>query len=174
MTQANTVYLAPEGFETPLEEELALRGVSVVWRRGRLFGASGGAIAPAWAQNIWHEPVFIPIRSIGDGAKKLRAIQRNWALVSTDHHRRAELIRQQLPPVGVRPFVFGSPLPVAPMGGWTLWGEGTILASAACSSPFANGEPHFAEDSQGPPSRAYRKLWEVFTVTGRRPQPGDL
>ncbi len=174
MTQANIVYLAPEGFETPLEEELTLRGVSVVWRRGRLFGANGEGITPAWAQNIWYDPVLIPIRSIGDGVKKLRAVQRNWALVSTEHHRRAELIRQQLPPVGTKPFVFGSPPPAAPMGGWTLWDEGTILASAVCASSFANGEPRFAEDTQGPPSRAYRKLWEVFTVMGKRPQPGDL
>ena len=163
MSTLNIVYLAPEGFEQPLQEELALKGVTVLWQRGRLFGASGPAITPAWAQNIWYEPSFIPINSIADGAAKLRAIQRNWALASVDHHRRAELIRQKLPPVGTKPFVFGSALPVAPMGGWTLWDEGTILASPRCHSVFANGEPHFVEDTSGPPSRAYRKLWELFT-----------
>lgn len=174
MPTLSVIYLAPEGFEQPLAEELALRGVTVLWHRGRLFGASGEPESPAWAQNIWYEPKFIPITSIADGASKLRALQRNWALASVEHHRRAELIRQKLPPVGVKPFVFGSPLPAAPMGGWTLWDENTILASPRCQSPFANGEPHFAEDTNGPPSRAYRKLWELFTILDTRPRPGQL
>jgi 23S rRNA (cytidine2498-2'-O)-methyltransferase len=29
------------------------------------------------------EPVHIPIQSIGDAARKLRAVQRNWALCSS-------------------------------------------------------------------------------------------
>jgi hypothetical protein len=34
------------------------------------------------ATNIWRNPGYIPIVSIGDAAKKLRAIQRNWTLYS--------------------------------------------------------------------------------------------
>jgi 23S rRNA (cytidine2498-2'-O)-methyltransferase len=30
------------------------------------------------------------------------------------------------------------------------------------------------EDRTGPPNRAYLKLWEAFTLLGRRPGPGDL
>jgi len=48
----------------------------------------------------------------------------------------------------------------------------TIIASASCSSPFPNGEAHFIED-RAPPSRAYLKLWEAFTLLGTRPQPGE-
>jgi hypothetical protein len=33
----------------------------------------------AWAANMWYTPVYIAIASIGDAAKKLRAIQRNWS-----------------------------------------------------------------------------------------------
>src|SRR5690606_20145570 len=29
------------------------------------------------------------------------------------------------------------------------------------------------EDTRGPPSRAYLKLWELFTLTQRQPGPGD-
>jgi 23S rRNA (cytidine2498-2'-O)-methyltransferase len=49
-----------------------------------------------------------------------------------------------------------------------------ILASPHCSNPFANGEMHFVEDRVAPPSRAYLKLWELFTLTGDRPGAGEL
>ncbi len=174
MRSLSIAYLAPEGYENPLREELEFRGVRILWQRGRLFGASGAAVKTAWAQNTWLNPEFHPISSIAGGAALLRGIQRNWSLVPDSLFRRASLIQQRLPAVARHPFVFDSPLPVLPMGGWMLWDEHTILASSRCSSSFPNGEIRFAEDPEGPPSRAYLKLWEAFTLTGRQPGPGDL
>src|SRR5262245_43807736 len=104
----------------------------------------------------------LPIASIGDAAKKLRAIQRNWALYSHAHHRRAALIAAKLPKVSAKPLVFGALAPSAPLGSWTLIAADTLLAAPACSSPFSNGEVNFVEDRTAP-SRAYLKLWELFT-----------
>jgi 23S rRNA (cytidine2498-2'-O)-methyltransferase len=59
------------------------------------------------------------------------------------------------------------------MGAFTLLDEGRLLASARCTSPFPNGEFEFEEDREGPPSRAYRKLWEALVLAGRMPGPGD-
>ena len=53
---------------------------------------SGPARPAAWAANIWRDPVWIDAASIGDGAKRLRAIQRNWMLYAFHLHRRAALI----------------------------------------------------------------------------------
>ncbi len=52
----------------------------------------------------------------------------------------------------------------------------TVLASRrVCRrSPFANGEAMFVEYRHAPPSRAYIKLWELFTILGERPAPGAL
>lgn len=141
---------------------------------GRLVLAPGPPRAAAWAQNVWHEPMRIDIASIGDAAKKLRAIQRNWALYVFQLHRRAALIDAQLPPVSAKPLTFGEPPPAAPLGSWTLLAANTVLAAPRCSSPFPNGEVRFVEDRTGPPSRAYLKLWEAFTVLGRKPMPGEL
>ena len=47
------------------------------------------------------------------------------------------------------------------------------MIHARCSSPFANGELEFVEHKVGPPSRAYRKVWEALAVLGRHPQPGE-
>jgi 23S rRNA (cytidine2498-2'-O)-methyltransferase len=126
-----------------------------------------------WAANVWQKPQRIAVESIGDAAKKLRAIQRNWFLYPFDHHRRAALIAEKLPVVSAKPLVFGARFPTAPLGSWTLIGHDTILASARCSSPFPNGELRFVEDHVTPPSRAYLKLWELFTRLGVHPGPGE-
>jgi|SRR5581483_10360626 len=163
-----TGYLAPEDFLAELQQEL---GDAAMETHGRLVLARGTARPVAWAANVWHEPKRIAIVSIGDAAKKLRAIQRNWAVYSAAHHRRAALIEERLPKVSAKPLRFGDPAPTAPLGSWTLLDPNTLLAAARCSSAFPNGEVVFIEDKTVP-SRAYLKLWDAFTVLGVRPQPG--
>ncbi len=165
-----TGYLAAAGFERELAEELG----EASKRYGRLLLATGPARSAAWAQNVWHAPRRLEIASIADGAKALRAIQRNWALYDFRLHRRAKLIAAQLPHVSAKPVPFPSQPPKAPLGSWTLLDANTILASARCSSPFRHGEIEFIEDKAGPPNRAYLKLWEAFTRLGARPGPGEL
>lgn len=166
-----TGYLAPEGF---VEDLLAELGPAVAAVHGRLVLAPGPPRPAAWVANLWHAPQRLAIASIGDAARQLRAIQRNWALYAHGHHRRAALIEERLPKVSAKPLTFGAPAPSAPLGAWTLLDAGTVLAAARCSSPFPNGEVRFVEDRLAPPSRAYLKLWELFTLLGERPGPGDL
>ncbi|MCQ2445134.1 MAG: hypothetical protein MJ061_06590, partial [Mailhella sp.] len=168
-----TAYLAARGFEDDLVGELEFSGIRVREVRERIVLADG-FFPSAWAQNIWLEPFFMPVSSVGEAVRGLKAIQRNWKLHSVDFHRRAALIEQQLPPVKSRPVVFGTPAPSSPLGSWTLWDHDTLLVSAKCSSPFPDGEVRFDEDRTGPPSRAYLKLWETFTLLGEGPVRGDL
>ena len=165
-----TGYLAPEEH---LEDMLAELGECTLLH-GRLALAPGPARQIAWVANVWHDPRRIPIASIAQGARALRAIQRNWALYACGLHRRASLIGESLPHVSAKPLAFPAPLPSAPLGSWTLLDAKTILASAHCSSPFPNGEVRFVEDRGGPPNRAYLKLWEALTTAGRQPGPGSL
>ena len=164
-----TAYLAAEGFAGELAHELG----QVDWRSDRLLVAAGPPKPVAWAQNVWFDPAVIEIVSIADAARKLRAMQRNWVAYAPRHHRRAMLIQAQLPTISARPLVFGEPPPAAPLGSWTLIDPQTVLAAPRCSSAFPNGEVRFVEDRSGPPSRAYRKLWEAFTLIGRYPLPGE-
>jgi 23S rRNA (cytidine2498-2'-O)-methyltransferase len=163
-------YLAAEGFLDELVAELG----AVESVHGRLVLAAGPARPAAWAQNIWHAPRRLAVASIGDAARQLRAMQRNWALYSSDFHRRAALIAEKLPTVSAKPLRFGDPVPTAPLGSWTLLDPQTVLAAPRCSSPFPNGAVQFVEDRAAPPSRAYLKLWEALTLIGARPGPGDL
>jgi 23S rRNA (cytidine2498-2'-O)-methyltransferase len=165
-----TGYLAPEGFLAELREELGGAAQEV---HGDLVLAEGPERPVAWCANVWRNPLHIPIASIGDAAKKLRAIQRNWVHYPLTHHRRAALIADKLPKVSAKPLTFGTPAPTAPLGSWTLIAPDMMLASPSCSSSFPNGEARFVEDKTAP-SRAYLKLWELFTRIGVRPQPGEL
>lgn len=169
-TGGATGYLAPDGFVAELLAEL---GSEVREVHGRLVLAAGPPRPVAWAANVWYEPRRLPIASIGDAARQLRAIQRNWALYAHGHHRRAALIAERLPVVSAKPLVFGSPAPTAPLGSWTLLDANSLLAAPRCASPFPNGEVRFVEDREAPPSRAYLKLWELFTRLGERPRPGE-
>lgn len=162
-------YLAADGFEAELETELG----EVTERHGRLMLAPARPTHPAWAQNVWLSPQKISITSIKDAAKQLRAMQRNWALYDYAFHRRASLITDNLPHVSAKPLVFGTAAPTSALGSWMLIAEDQMIASPDCSSPFPNGEVVFVEDKVNAPSRAYLKLWDVFTVTGKMPQPGE-
>jgi 23S rRNA (cytidine2498-2'-O)-methyltransferase len=165
-----TGYLAPVGH---LEDLLAELG-DVAEIHGRLVLAEGPPRPAAWVANLWRAPERLSIASIADGAKQLRARQRNWVLYPHHLHRRAALIAERLPHVGAKPLVFPAPAPRAPLGSWMLLDAKTILAAADCSSPFPHGEVRFIEDRAGPPNRAYLKLWEALTLIGRWPQPGEL
>ena len=168
-----TAYLAVDGLESQLREELTRGGVEVRAEHGRLLLSEAPPLRAAWAANIWHDCVELPVASIGTAAKSLRDIQRNWAMYAPLHHRRAALIQEKLPHVSAKPVIFPTAAPTAPLGSWTLLAPDRLLAAAACSSPFANGEVELVEDKVGPPSRAYLKLWEALVRLRRWPQPGE-
>ncbi len=168
-----SAYLAADGYEDALAEELRRAGVGVSGRHGRLFLSPDPARHAAWALDVWTAPVELPAPSVKAAADGLRAIQRNWAGYAAGHHRRSALIQERLPPVKARPLAFPEPAPTSHLGAWTLLAPDWLLASPSKSSPFPNGEVAFVEDRTGPPSRAYLKLWEACTRLGAWPRPGE-
>lgn len=168
-TLGATAYLAPDGFAGELADELG----SEPTHGDHLFVLPGPPRPAAWAQNVWPDLVEIRFASIGAGARALRSLGRNWAQSPLAHFGRAKLLQEKLPHVSAKPLLFPSAAPIAPLGGWALVEPDRMLASAAATSPFANGEARFVEDRTGPPSRAYLKLWEALALARRWPQPGE-
>jgi 23S rRNA (cytidine2498-2'-O)-methyltransferase len=166
-------YLAAEGYEAPLAEELRRRAVAIEAWHGRLALSPDPPVEAAWALDSWTAPREIAAPSVKAAADALRAIQRNWSAFPAGHFRRMALIADRLPPVGARPLVFPEPAPTAHLGAWTLLAPDRLLASPTKTSPFVNGACTFVEDRTGPPSRAYLKLWEALTRLGSRPAPGE-
>ena len=168
-----SAYLAAEGLEGVLEEELARAGVAVAAWHGRLALCAAGPVASAWALDVWTDPREIEVASVKGAADALRGMQRNWAAYGVSHHRRMALIQERLPPVKARALVFPEQAPTGHLGAWTLLEPGRMLASPTKTSPFVNGECRFEEDRVGPPSRAYLKLWEACVRIGAWPGPGE-
>ena len=166
-------YLAPEGLESVLAEELGRAGITIAGWHGRLALSPQPPVAAAWALDIWTEPREIDIASVKSAATALRGLQRNWSAYPVAHHRRMALIAGHLPPVKARPLIFPEPAPASHLGAWTLLAPDRMLASPTKTSPFVNGECVFEEDHIGPPSRAYLKLWEACTRLGIHPTPGE-
>src|SRR3972149_1224719 len=131
-----TGYLAATGFEAELAHEL---GDRIIAQHKRLLVAEGEAAA-SWAANMWFDPQEIAVASIADAARKLKAIQRTWALYAPRPHRRAALIQAELPHVAARPLAFPAAPPAAALGSWSLIEPDRVLAAPRCSSPVPNGE----------------------------------
>jgi 23S rRNA (cytidine2498-2'-O)-methyltransferase len=126
-----------------------------------------------WQQNCWLKPFRMEFASINEAADALRGIQRNWAALPFTQFRRTALITSKLPLISAKPRPFPWLLGDASMGAWTLLDQNTMIASAACSSPFPNGMIEFVQDREGPPSRAYLKLWEALVRLRHWPKEGE-
>jgi 23S rRNA (cytidine2498-2'-O)-methyltransferase len=164
------LYQPVSGFEDHLAYELGPRRES--W--GPFFYAAEIPAGPVfWHRNIWLCPRRIEIASISGAARALRDLQRNWAPVLFTQFRRGALIQEQLPALSSRRRPFPWVLPQAPLGAWTLLDAHTLIASPACASPFPGGIIEFEEDKEGPPSRAYLKLWEALVRCRKWPRPGE-
>jgi 23S rRNA (cytidine2498-2'-O)-methyltransferase len=164
------IYQAIQGFEDHLEGELGR------WKevRGPFYHVeSPPGDQVFWHHNSWLEPFIAEFDSLSEAASILRGVQRNWAPTLFTQFRRGALIAEKLPPLSEKPRPFPWLLPNVPMGAWTLLDAHTLAASPRCSSPFPGGAITFAEDREGPPSRAYLKLWEALVRCRSWPGPGE-
>lgn len=164
-----TAYLSFRGFEKQLACELD----AIIAQYDRLILTEGAAQKTYWAQNIWFDTEIVKIESIGKAANFLRQLQRNWYPHHIACQRRAELIKEKLPKVHKKRLEYPSRLPSGNLGSFSLLDNETMIFSTRCSQPLPDGEMEFIEDKVNPPSRAYLKLWEVFTRYNAIPQKGD-
>ena len=167
-------YLAPEGLEATLGEDLVRRGAGPLVWHGRMALSGEAPVATPWAQDIGTAPVELGAASVKVAADALRGMQRNWAGYAFGQHRRMALIEARLPPVKAAALAFPAAPPGSHLGMWTLLEADRLLASPTTGNPVPRGEWRFVEDRVGPPSRAYLKLWEALTRLGAHPGPGDV
>ena len=131
---------------------------------------------PYWARTAMTEPFILNFESIGEAARALKEIQRNWAPYQYQLFRRGALIQEKLPYINLkdRQFIkedavtgekkFALEIPDSPMGLYTLIDDKTLIASASTSSSLPGGACNFVEDHENPPSRAYLKIQESLTM----------
>ena len=167
-----TGYLAPVDFEADLKVELTLLGITILETHGRLVLCAGEAQDVVFAQDTWYDVEKINYSSIGNAAELLRGRANRWSHFSLNNHRRAELILEKLPSVKIKRYNFLDPIPLTPIGVFSLISENEMIVSNRTGCPLPFGEINFNEDKINPPSRAYLKLWELFTLYQIMPTAG--
>ncbi len=134
-----------------------------------------------WARDEWADVEIVDVESVAKAAGILRARSKlPWMQVTTAAHRRGELIEltfrskakltAQHAKKSAWPDVAQSP---KVMPAFTLLSESRM---ALCVSPrevMPGGDWTFDEDREGPPSRAYLKLWEWGWRTSKLPKAGE-
>lgn len=165
-----TPVLAADGFVEDLKASL---NRPILAEYGRLLLVDGAVTHDPWAEDIWFDAQEIKIDSIGDAARHLRSIQRNWLCWPIDFHRRCALITEKLPPLKPKPLEFGALPPSSHLGVFTLLDADRLLYAPRVASPFPLGQANLIEDKETPPNRAYLKLWEALVRLGRFPKAGE-
>ena len=117
---------------------------------------------PYWARTTLLNPKISFFTSIGEIARYLKGIQRNWASYQFGNFRRAALIQEKLPFINTKPKNFPFEIPHSEIGLFTLLDENRVLYSSKTTSPLPAGKITFVEDHENPPSRAYLKLQDAL------------
>lgn len=169
-----SAYWSAEKFANELITELGPDFHSQV---GRLILSTAQVRELVWAHSRWSDAELIEIASIGDGVKKLRErTSKLYAMAPLNHVRRATLIDDQLGNKAAKarlkkPIEFLELLRPS-LAQFGLIEPGLMIASPATSSWVPQGEMQFVESSEAP-SRAYLKLWELFTMEGFKPAKNE-
>ena len=172
LTKTLTGYLSPKDFEADLQKELELMGIEILSQHGRLFICAGEAQDVVFAQDTWLRVERLPYTSINHAAELLKSKARRWSHYSVNNHRRAELILDKVPSAKIKRYDFLEEIPKTTIGCFALLSESEMILTPETTCPLPFGEIEFNEDKINPPSRAYLKLWELFTLYGYRPAEG--
>ncbi len=164
-----TGYLAPKGFEKDLEVELGLRKIPILLKYDRLFLSEVENENVVFAQDIWFEIKPISFSSISDCALKLKEIGKRFYHYPFKNIRRGKLVLEKLPKAKTKRFNFLENLPEGDLSPFFLIDENNALVASRTNHSYPFGEIEFNEDKINPPSRAYLKLWELFTCYGVKP-----
>lgn len=171
-----TLYYAADGFSHELQKELK----NIEFQRERLFLAAGSEPQKVlWAQCIGINASIHKFQSITEAVEILRSQkinnlpQKRWAHCSDEHFRRAELIQEKLFKFKFKSLQFLEELKNQDWGIWFLIDQNTLACAPTTNSILPLGLVQFQEDKINPPSRAYLKLWEFFTIYKRLPSPHE-
>lgn len=171
-----TAYLAPKewkrDFREDLRLELKLRGIKILEQYDRLFLCEGEAQQVVFAQDTWINVVLANYTSISNAAETLREAGPRWSHYSIHNHRRGELIADKTPMARLKNYNFLDEIPNTSIGAYALLSDKEMLISPKTKCPLPFGEINFNEDKITPPSRAYLKLWELFTLYKLKPDAG--
>ncbi len=168
-----TAYFFNELFRAEILAELQASSESILYQAEGLLVIKDGPEQSIWAQQVWKNCRQIEISSIGDAAKKLKAEKGKWIHSSVQNFRRGSLIAEQVSTVKDVAIGFLDPQARGRGKAFCLIENNSLLLSDDVFPAQPYGQVQFKEDKSAP-SRAYLKLWELFSVYGIQPEAGEL
>lgn len=169
-------WIAPQGFQDHLIKEFKFHQCSTkeIQNLDHLFYGPDQTYLPVWVQDIWDEAKIVEIESVSDAAKQLRKIEKNWFAWQENFFHRTNLILGKLPIFQIPKIQFAEKNLKPDFGCFALLDSNRMIYSIQTKNPVPCGYIQFLENKTEPPSRAYLKLWEIFTRLDIYPKPGDL
>ncbi|MFN7728506.1 MAG: SAM-dependent methyltransferase [Bdellovibrio sp.] len=165
------LWAAPD-FAEELARELVQKKVKVRARKEHLFFVEASEHSFVWAQARASQAEELFFDSISQAQNELKTRGKLWCESSMSHFRRSELIRQGLRPLISRKRKAFETVPSGPLGVYSLVDENELWFSPELKPAVPPFSWEF-EESKAAPSRAYLKLWELFTREGFAPKPGE-
>lgn len=156
--------LAPREFSSELEKELKLKNIPILHQYERLFIVEAINTDIIWVDDIFYDLKITSFNSISEAQKILKSQTKNWVHFKISSIRRGELILSELGKINAKRIDFLGELKKTKFGVFGLIDEKTLLHASHTRSPIPLGTHEFNEDKTNPPSRAYLKLWEVFSL----------
>ena len=163
---------APADYTNDLIEEIRRKDLPIINRQGSLF-----LIPPTESDFVWidargRRAEVLPFSSISSAQALLRERGKLWTQASTTHFRRSELIAQDLLQPKIKKRKFLEKMPTGHMGAFALVSENEMWVTHQLEPAVPPASWEF-EESKEAPSRAYLKLWELFTREGFAPKKGE-
>lgn len=165
-------YFAFEDYENELESEMKFYNIKKTNQYGRLF-LSDQLASLNWSQLHLNKLKIVNFKSINDAVKILKSENLFWGAYSFHLHRRTELIQKNLKSRSAPQLEFLSTPPKRDYGFWCLIDNNSLLMAPQTNNYFPRGEVSLKETPVGPPSRAYQKLFEAFTLHTSPPKAGS-
>lgn len=126
-----------------------------------------------WAQDIWYNVQKTSFAELKKNPQQLLSLTKNWHYYPGCSQELRKLTQEIIPLKNESRIEFGKPLPKKDFGVLAVFSPETIFYSTHTLKPYPLGIMEFVEDKKTPPNRAYLKLWEIFTLTQRFPQPHE-
>jgi 23S rRNA (cytidine2498-2'-O)-methyltransferase len=166
------ILYAPSEFRKDLAEELKRKGVPVLAQIEDQFLVESERNDFVWIEAAGRKAEVLRFQSISEAQGLLRARGKLWAPTPLTSFRRSELIAEGLLRPKKKKRRFLEPLPQGPLGAFSLISENELWLAPELTPAVSPGAWDF-EENQDAPSRAYLKLWELFTREGFAPKAGE-
>lgn len=151
-----------ESFGHELKQELVAKKIKIHFENQRFFIVEQTDLNLVWCQSRARNAQQIKFQSIREAQDILKSRGKLWTAAPLQNFRRSELILEGLKSIQIKPRKPFTKIPSGPLGVFCLEQETQMWVSNDLQPSVPIDSWQFTESKEAP-SRAYLKLWELFS-----------